>query len=98
MKHSTIIGNIDILPAGKDEAGDIKELIIHDPDSGEVIHYKMTEELAKNLARKLKANNDFLLDEVERAQARARLVQPGQNGAGIPLSSEVQADIRRRTS
>jgi hypothetical protein len=68
VKHTTLIGPIDVIPAGEDDNGDLKELILHDPESGEFIHYKMTQDLATQIARKMKASNKHLIDEIERAQ------------------------------
>lgn len=98
MKHITWIGPIDIIPVGEDETGELKELVLADPESGEVIHYKMTQELADKLARKMKAKNSYLVDEIQRAQARARLEVPGMPGnGGVPISPEVAAELRRQS-
>lgn len=94
-KHITWIGPIDIIPGGEENGQEIKELVLADPDSGEVIHYRMTQDLANTLGRKMKAKNSYLLDELQRAQARARIEVPGQNGGGIPLSPEQIEELRR---
>lgn len=95
MKHITIIGNIDVIPAGQDQDGtDVKELILHDPDTNEIIHYKMTQELATTLGRKFKMANANLVADMERAAARARIEMPGQQNGGIPLSPEVERHLR----
>lgn len=100
MKHITWIGPIDVVPAGEQTDGDVtqdvKELILHDPESGEVIHYKMTQELCDRMGRKMKSSNRMLEVEIERAMARARIEVPGQNGT-TPLSPEVAAELRKRS-
>jgi hypothetical protein len=64
-----------------------KELVFMDPDSGEVIHYKMNGKMVRTIAAKLKQSNKSLDAQLkkEAADLRARALLaggPGPNGSG----------------
>jgi hypothetical protein len=84
-----------------------KEILFNDPDSGEIIHYRMGGVMVKKIAAQLKMSNKALaaqlVEEVESARARAILAGgtgPRPNGGAgtqAPMTPAQIEQLRRNS-
>lgn len=85
MRHITLNCPVDVMPNGQDGNGDdLKQIAFPDPDTGTVIYYPMTQELATTIAKKLRMSNAALVEQKEREIARQRIAMPGDGGSIPP--------------
>lgn len=77
-----------------------KEIVLVDPHSGEVFHYRMPGKMVRMITGKLKQSNKSLTAQLKKEQEdeRAREILAGGNGIGGPQLTPEQMEELRRAS